>query len=330
MSITFDPNGFNRRALLMGAGYSRNFGGFLAREIRYRLLSKPQVRNNPSLLKLVQMTSEKEGGFELVLQYLQGLPNATEPVVNPMYPLLDDAVYQVFMDMHDSERRKKSGGVNLGRLNEFLTWFGPPNSTGYLFTLNQDLVLEALTPQDSNLVVPGVVSPVNIRQMVDDVPASTLTAIIEKINGDVPVKGALNLIKLHGAFNWRTADGRLLILGGDKEAAMRKSPLLTAYLDLFEATLKAGDVRLFVIGYSFSDKHINKVINEAVKNHGLTLWIMDRKSLDEVREYIYTQGIKETCDAIHGYIDEFLSEIFSLADTDATPYDDRIKQFFEG
>jgi hypothetical protein len=54
--------------------------------------------------------------------------------------------------------------------------------------------------------------------------------------------------KLHGSWNWRSADNeQMLIIGGNKIAAIRKHPLLIWYHDLFEAYLSEPDNRLMVI-----------------------------------------------------------------------------------
>lgn len=88
-----------------------------------------------------------------------------------------------------------------------------------------------------------------------------------------------NYVKLHGSIEWTDANGRMMIIGTDKEEQRLNFPLLAAYGDLFESILSQSD-RLLIMGYSFSDWHINRAIHEAVKQ-GLKLLIWDTRPLQE-------------------------------------------------
>ena len=86
----------------------------------------------------------------------------------------------------------------------------------------------------------------------------------------------MNIIKLHGSFHWRSADGsNLLVVGTEKTAKIAVMLLLTWYAEIFRQVLAAGDVRLMVVGYGFGDEHIKAAIAEAVEKHGLTVFIWD-------------------------------------------------------
>ena len=88
--------------------------------------------------------------------------------------------------------------------------------------------------------------------------------------------GQTNVIKLHGSFNWRTADGaNIMVVGTDKTKQIADFPLLTWYRALFKRVLYAGGMRLMIVGYEFGDEHINEVIANAVANHGLRVFIWD-------------------------------------------------------
>ena len=68
----------------------------------------------------------------------------------------------------------------------------------------------------------------------------------------------------------------MLIMGGNKIAAIRRHPLLIWYHDLFEAYLSEPDSRLMVIGYGFRDPHINRMIMRAAgKNPSMLLFLVD-------------------------------------------------------
>lgn len=84
----------------------------------------------------------------------------------------------------------------------------------------------------------------------------------------------MNVIKLHGSFNWRWPDGaNVMVVGTEKTAKIASMPLLSWYADIFRAVVSAGDVRLMIAGYGFADEHINAVIAEAVEYNGLSLFV---------------------------------------------------------
>ena len=94
------------------------------------------------------------------------------------------------------------------------------------------------------------------------------------------------MIKLHGSFNWLTADGnKTLVVGTEKTGQIAESPLLAWYRDLFRRVLSAGGVRLMIAGYGFGDVHINAMIADAADNHGLKIFIWDvgTNLMDRVR-----------------------------------------------
>jgi hypothetical protein len=88
--------------------------------------------------------------------------------------------------------------------------------------------------------------------------------------------------KIHGSSNWTTADGRnLLVIGGDKEFMIREHKVLRWYYEQFQQRLAIGGTRLMVIGYSFSDRHINDVIVEAGQKGTLTgMFLVDPAGWD--------------------------------------------------
>jgi hypothetical protein len=88
--------------------------------------------------------------------------------------------------------------------------------------------------------------------------------------------------KIHGSSNWITADGReLLVMGGDKEFMIREHEVLRWYYQQFKQRLSIGGNRLMVIGYSFSDRHINEASTEAAQTGTLTgMFLVDPAGWD--------------------------------------------------
>lgn len=58
-------------------------------------------------------------------------------------------------------------------------------------------------------------------------------------------------------------------MGGAKTALIGRFPLLKWYQDEFRKALMQPGARLMVMGYSFSDDHINDAIFTAAKNSAL-------------------------------------------------------------
>jgi hypothetical protein len=50
---------------------------------------------------------------------------------------------------------------------------------------------------------------------------------------------------------------------------------LRNYHEQFAAKPNGGSTKLMVIGYSFQDEHINAVIDQASRNHGLGTYLVD-------------------------------------------------------
>jgi hypothetical protein len=69
--------------------------------------------------------------------------------------------------------------------------------------------------------------------------------------------------------------------GTTKSSAIEKGPLLRWYSDLFKKVLHTGDRNLLVIGYGFRDPHINAIIADGIKEHGLRLYLVTPQSPDE-------------------------------------------------
>lgn len=151
-----------------------------------------------------------------------------------------------------------------------------------IFTTNYDLLLErgmesAETPYFDGFV--GSVEPFFLITAVD-AAATTL--------GFPPVpRNWLRLWKLHGSLNWRSRrdaltgvtrivranasapapDEELIIYPShQKYADSRRLPFL-AYHDRLRHLVTSGEALLIVVGYSFSDQHLNEVIYQGLRSN---------------------------------------------------------------
>jgi SIR2-like domain len=156
-----------------------------------------------------------------------------------------------------------------------------------IFTLNQDTLLEehylpVVAPEDfakntyqaaRNI---GAHRP-GLAPVLDSLTFGPLASRIPlyKANDDFsPVPHLQPYFKLHGSIDIRSDRNLTLVLGGEKEAEIDKHPILRAYHDQFRWRLNLPNARLMVIGYSFADHHINKIIFEAAER-GLKIFIVD-------------------------------------------------------
>ena len=233
--------------LLTGAGFSRNWGGWLASEAFEYLLGcdglHPRVRT-------MLWNHKDKGGFEGVYQSLKD--GATNPTDSDVFQNFHMMVTGMFHTMGYGFQH-----ANLGtNILNFLASFDA------VFTLNQDTLLELKYPGDEEIrersqgkflgwECPG------IRGASDNefMPPGFYTAQAGPFDL-TPRKQPY--IKLHGSSNWaqQGAPGLMLIIGGNKAAEIEKQPLLKWYHEKFQELLSGSQV--VIIGYSFNDEHINQ------------------------------------------------------------------------
>lgn len=125
--------------LLLGAGFSRNWGGWLAAEAFEYLLGSPEVLADEYLRDLLWTHQGRGGGFEAALEALQ-FPSALDgEATRERLMALQSAIARMFADMNRAffELVEWEFTQRLDRqIKVFLTRFDA------IFTLNQDLLLE--------------------------------------------------------------------------------------------------------------------------------------------------------------------------------------------
>jgi hypothetical protein len=259
--------------LLTGAGFSRNWGGWLANEVFEYLLGVDGL--HPRVRRMLWDHKEKKTGFEGVYTALKGA--ATNPTELEIFMQFDMAVSGMF---HVMRGGFQSATIH-SDIRKFLGRFEA------IFTLNQDTLMEqkylAIGSDDfrsqSDGVFFGAEAP-GIRKAEDKewmppglyTPADPPFTIRERHQP---------YFKLHGSSNWAASDnGRLmLILGGSKEIEIPKYPLLAWYFDEFRRRIVGNQV--VIIGYSFSDDHINNILR-ASANNGTRYFIIDPSGVDVI------------------------------------------------
>lgn len=89
--------------------------------------------------------------------------------------------------------------------------------------------------------------------------------------------------KLHGSSNWIDSNSQeLLVLGGNKASIIDRYPILKWNHNQFKEYLSPSNTRLMVIGYSFGDDHINRMICDAIVGANLGIFVIDPSGVDVI------------------------------------------------
>lgn len=269
--------------LLLGAGFSRNWGGWLADEAFEYLIGCQKV--TPSLRSRLWRHHLARTGFEGALAELQGDPTVAEERLT-----LLECIKEMFSDMNRGFANNLNFNLN-NQTQRLLSTFLHRFDT--IFSLNQDLLLEmhylsenltlSHSRQWSGYQFPGMrrVSAAQ-NSAIENRPGIwvPLPATGFKVNPK-----SQPIFKLHGSSNWQTEEGaEILIMGGAKEALAAHYPILGWYQTEFGRRLSLPNTRLMTIGYSFRDDHINKAIQTARARGELKLFIIDPLGVEVLKD----------------------------------------------
>jgi SIR2-like domain len=268
--------------LLTGAGFKRNWGGWLAEEAFEFLLG--EVEHDEDLRKYLWKARDEGLGFEAALAHLQAsYERKFDAQVEHDLRNLTSAVFRMFAAMgrgfHSGEFEFQKSHVNRS-VAFFLAQFDA------LFTLNQDTLLEeryfrSVPDRFVDCHTPGLVGTyylLTIGRTVD--PYFSLKT---------PDKAHFSLIpnlqpyfKLHGSIDWLYESEMLLILGGGKKENIGKHPLLQWYHDSFSRLIASPGARVMIVGYGFRDVHINDMLVAAARG-GTKFFIIDYNGTDAIK-----------------------------------------------
>jgi SIR2-like domain len=273
--------------LLTGAGFSRNWGGWLASVAFEYLIGCPEL--DLDLRTLLWNWKRNGGGFEDALAELQNeYARSANAGTKSRIDLLQSALVGMFNQMNNAFAQTTFEQTNdlHFMIRTFLVRFDA------IFTLNQDLLLERHYLDDNlalssarKWAMPGWQMPglrlLNPSPHYFD-PNLTKTAIRTPDPSSFQEKGGLQpYYKLHGSANWHSHSGeRMLVMGGNKAVNIGQHPLLRWYSQKFTEYLSRPQACLMVIGYSFSDGHIKQAIINAAEKGGLKLFIVDPAGVD--------------------------------------------------
>lgn len=274
-----------QRLLLLGAGFSRNWGGWLVSEIFDNLLTERQIQTNPRLTNLLLKHNREGSGYEGALNAVQEDAARSSRHGDALQDLMhfQDALRSTFAKMDAAFVRMTGMDFSNERsasVRDFLSRFDA------IFTLNHDLLLErhylaAFNPSSTRngAALPGIrVSYPPIAEFEHDRWQQERWTVEDVLPDMREWSLTQPVFKLHGSTNWQPSDGRdLLVMGGQKSKTIRESKLLSWYHDEFARRLAFPETRLMTIGYSFLDTHINAPILAA---KALGVFIVDPAGID--------------------------------------------------
>jgi SIR2-like domain len=245
--------------LLTGAGFTRNWGGWLAKEIEGDLLGR--LREHPELRQRVQ----ESDGFESVLEALQNEAAGGDSQVRRRYADLQKVVAASFRAMNLALAKRIEFNFSNDRkysVNAFLARFDA------VYTLNQDLLLElhydpsleeTRQPRWNGRYFPGIAGSLARSAFKTDMVDQKRKVL--GATSETP--GCQPIYKMHGSTDWEDESGDLFVVGGAKESFIQRKPLLVAYFADFARRLRQPGARLMIIGYGFADPHVNQVLVDA-------------------------------------------------------------------
>lgn len=259
----------NNLILLTGAGFTKNFGGFLDEKIRNAIKSN---LTNEAIIK-----SLEKNPYEQIYQELNSNSSNSEIIQQ-----FNEAINNAYAKMDSSLQKLSNKNKNV--INKFLKKFH------YVFTLNQDLFLEKTFGYHSILTnqFSGDFRPINPFLDLSNgkfTYPDLVTSEFEKLLVQSPYKEKFKYIKLHGSYGWKNFDSsniHIMGVGFNKQSKIWNFLLLRIYLSFFGNRLTDGEGVLVIFGYGFGDMHINDYICWGI-NKGLRLILIGHKCFSDFK-----------------------------------------------
>jgi hypothetical protein len=310
----------SNRVLLTGAGFTHNFGTPLAEGMWSLIFNNKAIQSNGRLVNILKDKFNYEDIYQKVIY--------SDEYSEDEKSIFTKAIKDAYFKIDNSIRQPINLGQTLYRLYDMLMYF-TKNRGGpaYFFTLNQDLFVERkIILTGLSLILPGLVSrSLNNFKNITDTNLATNPGLFTTIP-DTPIEvkiekqeyykfkntSMLSYVKLHGSTDWISkSNANHLILGTSKSEQIRKHPLLSWYFQLFEEQLNQPETKLLIIGYGFSDNHINKIIAKAIDKYKLTLHLISPIDKNKYKKKLQqTKSGKLIWEGISGFYPYSLTKIF--------------------
>ena len=311
---------------MTAAGYTRNFGGFLAEDMWEKIFN--EVKDSPALKSILSNDFDYESVYHKVHDgdYSGDEKKAINTAILKAYKKLDD-IAQNYIPATNASKAEVLYGAK-----KIIDRLASEERINFFFTLNQDLFVERLisgtnmpitTPNMPRFFIPNSIDSQLPINDADFKTVPTQDELVTTKHATTLPPNEFHYIKLHGSFGWKSSDGsNKLVIGRNKERQIADEPLLLWYSDLFKQVLFQGERKLLIIGYGFRDDHINEPIAEAIERRGLKLYIISPTApsvfKDELikADHVYGNQIFE---GLTGYIRASFKDLFPPDgnDTDA-------------
>ncbi len=319
--------------MLTGAGFTHNIGTPLADGMWVLFFNHPLASEFREIRQALLADYSYESVYQGIIggDYSPRVKEAINEITMDAYYKIDDMVISYTTSIEPSHRVDKYG------LNNFIKLFsGDNNSVGYFFTLNQDLFIERHYCNGQRIEIPHLpilpAPPHSISISASKIAKEDFFPLPDKTELDNQLQSYrkqenFQYIKLHGSCIWKTSqDQNSLVIGTQKSNLIQNEPLLSYYFDVFKKVLFSGNVRLFVIGYGFGDEHINEVIAEAVRSHGLQVLVISPQNPRDFFDMIIEKPSGRIIrDGLIKYYPYTLAELFPC-EPGASPHLGDIKQ----
>lgn len=329
---------FAKNILLTGAGFTKTFGGYLGSEMWAVIFNQPEVQSDEGLRSLMlEKGFNYEWIFEDVLsssKYNDTQKNSFNKALKRAYEEMDSAIYEHSTNFIAGRACCSNFVSRFARIHD-----GRP----FFFTLNQDIFVERFfSTANSMIAIPGLylstwfnnhIGPSLLPSEIVTLPSE---AEVERIKQEFWEKRNNNFkyVKLHGSYAWKTFDGsEVMVVGQGKQGRIEKEPLLRWYLSLFEDCVNEGDKNLVLIGYGFADEHINNIIADAVRDHGLRLFIIspqlpadfqqDLSGVHGANTELKLRG-DEIWNGLHGYYRGMVTEFYRMGGESLPPCGEKL------
>lgn len=279
--------------MLLGAGFSANWGAPVAKKFAHKLLS------DPTLFKFHDIRTflfEKQN-FEQALgkfykhEGYNALYSAVEREFNQI------ALQQKELRDQPSEYTKIFGEISLF-VARLIVQKKLQKQEHLLFSLNQDMLLEYNFSRRENF--PGIdrIGPPMLTQSGKETCRLGEIDVPEKLLPSNASNSVYTYTKLHGSIDW-LIDGdvnqfssrrSLIVIGNGKELAIQNNKLLKDGYDTFFEALDEADV-LYLHGVSLTDEHISRRIAKMIKEDRLKIFIHDPKAWDVLENFMNGNGL---------------------------------------
>jgi len=328
------PKDCSENILFTGAGFTKNFGGFLAKEMWSKIFNNPFVQSYPRVKELLIDDFNYESIYHKVLNenYSEDEKNVITDAILEAYRSLDNICREWLF------RNNAPNPVNIYGVNKLIERFSEDaNKIGFFFTLNQDLFVERhFSSINSGLMLPGVKKIPDAHKTIIKLPIENqdfikLPTVNELEDSATKLYSAtIHYVKLHGSYGWISSSGlNRYVIGKDKEDQIASEPLLSWYFNLFRNVLSNPNRKLLIIGYGFRDAHINKIFASSIKDFGLKLYVISpsdqSKFIDSIRSVEYGDTLLQ---GLSGYFPYKLLDIFPADQSDSHAWEELIRCYF--